>query len=749
MTHAGGERRTDSLGAASEASPADRLFAQAFGCHQRGQLAEAERGYRDVLAVSPQHPDALHFAGVAALQLGRSADAVTLIEQSIAQRDDPQARYHLGLALAGISDFAAAELHNRRAIALKPDFIDAHINLGNILKLLGRLDEAAACYRRVIGINPGLASAHYNLANVLLDKGDNDAAIEAYRRALSIDRNYLAAWLGYALALKQQGKPQEALAMVCQILERAAVDDAKSIFADCCASLGHYQPIPGLRKHLIAALSEPWTRARNLARFADAAMRCEGPLAGLYKRATADGRGFDLLPDELQSVASDPLLRAVLENASIASPELECIVIGARRTLLAMAARDEAVDGALLELACAIARQCFISEYVFEVGSDEAGQSARLRDRLAAGERLSPFAVAIVASYGPLHAVPGAARFLQHDWPAAVGNVVTQQVREPALERDLSAAMPQLTPIEDSVSLAVQRQYEENPYPRWVKASRVVKRVPFDHYLRTLFPLAPLAPGGKKASDILVAGCGTGQASLELALQIDGAKILAIDLSRSSLAHAQRKTREARIDTIQYAQADILKLAALGLTFDFIEAGGVLHHMADPAAACRELAGLLRPGGVMRVALYSKGATPHVAATRALAGSLGLSGNLEDIRRLRQAVRASPDGAPARTVMLAPDFYAASECRDLLLHVQEHRLTIPQLKDIVAQSGCAFSDFASIRRLPAATANAFRMTRPKQNSTTGNRSSASIRMSSSACTSSGCRRQVDRLARGP
>ena len=63
--------------------------------------------------------------------------------------------------------------------------------------------------------------------------------------------------------------------------------------------------------------------------------------------------------------------------------------------------------------------------------------------------------------------------------------------------------------------------------------------------------------------------------------------MLAIDISRTSLAYARRKTREAGIANIEYAQADILKLGTLERRFDVIETVGVLHHLAEPTAGLR------------------------------------------------------------------------------------------------------------------------------------------------------------------
>src|SRR5216684_4458265 len=98
---------------------------------------------------------------------------------------------------------------------------------------------------------------------------------------------------------------------------------------------------------------------------------------------------------------------------------------------------------------------------------------------------------------------------------------------------------------------------------------------------------------------VLVAGCGTGRHPIEVARQYRDARVLAVDLSLSSLCYAKRKTPAALAQRIAYAQADILKLGSIDRTFDLIEVSGVLHHLADPIAGWRVLLALLRSGGFM------------------------------------------------------------------------------------------------------------------------------------------------------
>src|SRR5262249_33691325 len=151
------------------------------------------------------------------------------------------------------------------------------------------------------------------------------------------------------------------------------------------------------------------------------------------------------------------------------------------------------------------------------------------------------------------------------------------------------------------------------------------------------------------------------------------ARVLAVDLSRASLAYAKRKAWEAGLDRLTFAQADILELGEIAQAFDLIVICGVLHHMRDPFAGWRGLPGRLRPHGVMAVGLYSELARSHVKAARAFVAERGFGTTAADIRRCRQELLALPDDAPARKVTQAEDFFTISECRDLLFHVQEPR----------------------------------------------------------------------------
>ena len=290
--------------------------------------------------------------------------------------------------------------------------------------------------------------------------------------------------------------------------------------------------------------------------------------------------------------------------------------------------------------------------------------------------------------------------------------LLAQQVSEPLDEQRRRDGIPVLTGLDGDVSSRVRQQYEDNPYPRWERLPRTESPIAIDDYLRRRFPSAAFTPlGGTDGIDVLVAGCGTGQQAIDTAQALRGARVLAVDLSRASLGYAMRKTAEQGLTNIEYAQADITRLAVLGRTFDVVEAVGVLHHLADPAAGWRGLLALLRPAGLMRVGLYSARAREVIAAARSYVAESGYAPTAIDIRRCRQDLTSPAQGARFGQLASLSDFYGTSGCRDLLFHVQEQCFTLPRIKALLDELNLDLIGFmleagvlsAYRRRFPADT----------------------------------------------
>jgi predicted TPR repeat methyltransferase len=174
---------------------------------QKGdQLTEAQELYRRVLDTVPDHPRALHYAGVLAHQQGRNGEAVTLIE---------------------------------RSLALAPDQADWHSNLGIILQSDGKLDAAIRAYRHAIAIDASHANAHSNLGVLLRATGNPSEAEAAYRTAIRLDPDHIDAYTNLGILLGGLKRTEEAAACYCKVITlRPKHREARRLLALAHCTLG-------------------------------------------------------------------------------------------------------------------------------------------------------------------------------------------------------------------------------------------------------------------------------------------------------------------------------------------------------------------------------------------------------------------------------------------------------------------------------------------------------------------------------
>jgi hypothetical protein len=105
------------------------------------------------------------------------------------------------------------------------------------------------------------------------------------------------------------------------------------------------------------------------------------------------------------------------------------------------------------------------------------------------------------------------------------------------------------------------------------------------------------------------------------------------------------------------------------------------------------LLALLRPSGSMLVGLYSRLARRAIVEARGLIAERGYRPIPEDIRRCREDIMAAADGSALQSVIQWNDFFAISECRDLLFHVHEQQTALREIKAFLAASRVQFSGF--------------------------------------------------------
>jgi tetratricopeptide (TPR) repeat protein len=95
-------------------------------------------------------------------------------------------------------------------LAVLPDHVDAMVNLGNILYLMGAETAAASKYLQALGLDPDHVEANYNLANLLESRGEISGAIVFYQKAIQQDPEFADAHFNLAMVLEAIGDPERA-----------------------------------------------------------------------------------------------------------------------------------------------------------------------------------------------------------------------------------------------------------------------------------------------------------------------------------------------------------------------------------------------------------------------------------------------------------------------------------------------------------------------------------------------------------
>jgi protein O-GlcNAc transferase len=286
------------------------LLATALAHHRAGQLGEARALYGQILQREPAHPDALHFLGLLACQIGQHDAGLALIEQSIGlhpnaiyynnfgnmlrekgrlvdaiegyrraialRPDYPEAHNNLGNALREASQPEAAMHSCEQAIALNPGYAEAYNNLGNALQDLGDLEAASQRYSKAIELHPGYAEAHNNLGNVLRDRNLPEAAMASYREAVALKPDLRNAHYNLGMLLNAHGKQDDAIRSLRASL---APDDANAhnsfgiVLRDMCdfdSALVHFDTALALKPDFAQAHCNRGNALRRLNRFEEA-----------------------------------------------------------------------------------------------------------------------------------------------------------------------------------------------------------------------------------------------------------------------------------------------------------------------------------------------------------------------------------------------------------------------------------------------------------------------------------------------
>lgn len=537
----------------------------------------------------------------------------------------------------------------------------------------GRLEKAAVLLEAVLSRHPESAEAHLAMGAVLEARGQRVEAMRRYHEASAIEPGYALPLLKFA-RLAYTSRAIEPSAVILGALEAAFVDAER------------------------APLDSPEAQPRDIARLMGAQLeaRHELPMHCLVPYREGD-RGAVALAALIERLAADRLLRFYLANYVNVSAGIEYAATLARRRWLLDGRGPDGPDR--LAFLASLALQCAGNDYAWMETAAETAAVEALEAEVAIWSGASDTCSALeqlllYALYRPPAGLANAAVLAAEAalWPEVVQLFARVTLEAPLAERALEATISSLTPIEAD-SEAVRAQYETSPYPTW-RHHRARRPETFTSFARRHFPALRLPWLTKARKRLLVAGAGTGREPIAYADRFRDLDVLAVDLSRASLAYGIRKARELGVERVEFRQADILNLAGLAERFEVIASQGVLHHLGDPEAGLRVLVGLLAPGGLMRLGLYSERGREIVVAARAAIAEAGLGAGADDMRRFRFEVLCRPEAHPLRDLLLTGnDFFCLSGLRDFLFYVREQRFRPRDLKALLERQGLRFLGF--------------------------------------------------------
>ena len=148
----------------------------------------------------------------ALLQAGEFARVIAEGEALAARYPDQALLFNLlGGAQAGLRNWDAAIAAYDKAVRLRPDIVQAHVNLGKSLSEAARPDIAMAAFRNALKLNPDHADAHYSLGVVLLEENRLAEAVTHLARAAVLEPKAADFHSRLGAALAEAGRHEEAI----------------------------------------------------------------------------------------------------------------------------------------------------------------------------------------------------------------------------------------------------------------------------------------------------------------------------------------------------------------------------------------------------------------------------------------------------------------------------------------------------------------------------------------------------------
>jgi tetratricopeptide (TPR) repeat protein len=166
------------------------LYNLALSYEKNGQFDEAEATYAEAATRARREPRIMTGWGVAALRRGDHEVASGRLDRAREVAGDQKLSaiwyWSRSLAAAGVGDFPEAESVLREGVELYPENNVLRNNLGALLEILNRVDEAEELLKAALADEPSLPQLSKNLGDLHYRAARYDDAWDAYQRAVKL-----------------------------------------------------------------------------------------------------------------------------------------------------------------------------------------------------------------------------------------------------------------------------------------------------------------------------------------------------------------------------------------------------------------------------------------------------------------------------------------------------------------------------------------------------------------------------------
>jgi ubiquinone/menaquinone biosynthesis C-methylase UbiE/Tfp pilus assembly protein PilF len=659
-------------------------FLEALNYIKGGKIKEAAQAYQKIFNSDKNNTEIGNILAALYIHIEKYHDAENLLRLILKKKpDDVFALNNLASSL--IRQFNYSSQTERlliKALTIAPHIAEINHNAGVFYHRQSQCDKAFKGYSNAKNIKlfhetlVGLGFACLSLSKV-------DEAKIFLDQALKLKPEDAQCFYGFSILEERNGNFEKALFYASYAIAYAPENYMiVSHFGKMAKSVTSYEPNPIMPYAILKFLSYPKVSHKEVFLLWINVINNQEKYKNLrhviFEEKEISTSDFDLVKDSL----NDEFFWRGLRNLPIKSIPLETFLINLRKFFVF---NQNYLTHISQHFLSSFSELMFFNEYIYQASEKEKIEVKKLREKILSGDNLLKLDVLLFSLYEPLYQkgiYKNILKLEQKSEDSDFSYVVRYQIKEREIETKIKTRLKTFGDISNEVSQNVKAQYEDNPYPRW----KYIADTTTDY--KNLLKL-----NRRTKWKALVAGCGTGQQSVSALASNPSLEITAIDITASSLAYAIRKTDEIGLKNVSYYMGDILDIEELGEKYDYVFCSGVLHHMKDPMEGWKKLYDVLKPGGAMSIGLYSEQARKAVVEARRVIKQKGFTPDKEGLISMRNYIIDQPKDGLLYGLTNWNDFYTASMFRDLVFHVQEHRFTIPMIREYLDEMGLLFLRF--------------------------------------------------------